>query len=497
MPILESIRLGTDNAFMKLVFGAIVLVFVFWGVGATQGPTSQIVAEVNGQRLTDTEFQREMRYRTRSAGGSLNENEVSDLARQVLQEQIQQKALVLEAQRLNIVVSTTEVARIIKKYDAFKGQDGKFSTELFDRSLKRQGMTRARFEEQIRNERVLNKLFGLVATSVQVTPSQVRQAFDAQRTKIILEATLIPDDALLTYVEVDPTEIDGFFETAEEEVKAAYEAERDTVYTKSAKANISTIVLRTDVDVEGDLDQSATAQTRMEAILQEARDGADFAELAREHSHDLSATNGGALGTMAQKNMDPAIARIVFAPEASTAPYITDIVQTGQGFQIIKVHDIVPEMVTPYDEVKRTIAHKILAKDEVAAFGDKIATDILNAWNSADAPPVDMLDRFGLQVLPVGPMSPAKPELGIYSIGALASTLPGLAQTGLINQVFSQPGQRVLASVKSIDIPSGDDFSAAEPLLRAQLEQTAQGQFIEAYVDNVVERAQVIQYYQP
>ena len=200
---------------------------------------------------------------------------------------------------------------------------------------------------------------------------------------------------------------------------------------------------------------------------------------------------------MAKRTMDPAISRVVFASEAATVPYITDIVQTGQGFQIIKVHELFPEIVTPYDEVKRTIAHKILAKDEVVAFGDKIAADILSAWKSSDAPPAQMLEEYGLQVLPVGPMSPAKPELGIYSIGNLPGTLPGLAEIGLIQQVFSQPGQRVVASVKSLDIPNGDDFAAAEPLLRAQLEQTAQGQFIEAYVSDVVEQAQVVQYYQP
>ena len=47
---------------MKAVFAAIVLEkFVFWGVGGAGGLTNQVIAEVNGERITDTAFQRVMR----------------------------------------------------------------------------------------------------------------------------------------------------------------------------------------------------------------------------------------------------------------------------------------------------------------------------------------------------------------------------------------------------------------------------------------------------
>jgi hypothetical protein len=58
---MENIRAGANNPWMKAVFAAIMLVFVFWGVGGAGGPTNQTIADVNGDRITDTQFQQVMR----------------------------------------------------------------------------------------------------------------------------------------------------------------------------------------------------------------------------------------------------------------------------------------------------------------------------------------------------------------------------------------------------------------------------------------------------
>ena len=89
MATMESIRAGASNPWMKAVFAAIVLVFVFWGVGGAGGPTNQVIAEVNGERITDTAFQRVMRNMSRSQGEAKSDEEQSRMANAVVDELIQ------------------------------------------------------------------------------------------------------------------------------------------------------------------------------------------------------------------------------------------------------------------------------------------------------------------------------------------------------------------------------------------------------------------------
>lgn len=53
--MLEGIRNNTQSIWVKLAFGLIILVFVFWGIGSYQS-ASGVVATVNGVDITEQEF---------------------------------------------------------------------------------------------------------------------------------------------------------------------------------------------------------------------------------------------------------------------------------------------------------------------------------------------------------------------------------------------------------------------------------------------------------
>lgn len=72
-------------------------------------------------------------------------------------------------------------------------------------------------------------------------------------------------------------------------------------------------------------------------LITQLNDGADFAELAREHSTGPSGSNGGDLGWFAKQDMVPEFAEAAFSMkkgDVSNAP-----VQTQFGFHVIKVND--------------------------------------------------------------------------------------------------------------------------------------------------------------
>ena len=57
--MLKWLRRSTRSWFIYLAIGAIVVVFIFWGVGSYKASRSQEAAEVNGTVIPMTEFIRQ------------------------------------------------------------------------------------------------------------------------------------------------------------------------------------------------------------------------------------------------------------------------------------------------------------------------------------------------------------------------------------------------------------------------------------------------------
>ncbi len=100
----------------------------------------------------------------------------------------------------------------------------------------------------------------------------------------------------------------------------------------------------------------AAAREALQQVLARARSGEDFAALAREHSEDFSAENGGDLGYFTRDEMVSAFADTAFAlPEGA----ISDIVRSPFGLHIIKVTDVEPGSQQSLEEVRGEILAKL------------------------------------------------------------------------------------------------------------------------------------------
>ena len=79
-------------------------------------------------------------------------------------------------------------------------------------------------------------------------------------------------------------------------------------------------------------------KTDAQALLDKAKAGEDFAQLAKDNSQDtVSATEGGNLGYFDRNQMVPEFAEAAFTAEVGTV--VPDLVQTEFGYHIIKVED--------------------------------------------------------------------------------------------------------------------------------------------------------------
>lgn len=100
--------------------------------------------------------------------------------------------------------------------------------------------------------------------------------------------------------------------------------------------------------------REAPVQARALDVLRQLRDGADFGELAKEHSEDLgSKRRGGEIDRWSERGS--------FVPPFEAAAYalkpgeISDLVRTRFGYHIIKLHEKREARQQSFDEVKASI----------------------------------------------------------------------------------------------------------------------------------------------
>jgi peptidyl-prolyl cis-trans isomerase D len=487
MAVMENIRAGANNPWMKAVFAAIVLVFVFWGVGGAGGPTNQVIAEVNGDRITDTQFQRLMRNYSRSQGEAKSDEDQSRIAAQAVSELIETLVLQQTATDNNIEVSDDEIARYVLQIDAFRDGDGKFSDKLYKTNLKRMGLTQGRFEGQVRDQLTLTKLSELAWSGVRISDEQVRRLYMQTQTQIALKMVRIPDSMLLDDVVVDEAAIETYVTTNEADIRVRYEADFKRLYKKPQRARLRQIIIKSDGDTD--------PRSRMDTVVAEAKSGADFAQLAKEYSQDLSAAGGGDVGLMAAEQLSPSVAAAVFSTEVGG---ITDVITVSEGLLIAKVEARFEAEVTPFDDVKLDIARAITAEKGVGTAAAAYADKLLAQWTADGAPSVETLAEQSVVALDTPPFPVGNPNFpGLSDSPALIKAISTAAAPGLIGEVFPVPGGRIIAELTLFEKPDEAKFESEKSLVRLGLEAEARKQWLGAWRADLVDQADIVQYWRP
>ena len=114
--MLKWLRRSTRSWFIYLAIGAIVVVFIFWGVGSYKASRSQDAAEVNGVVIPMTEFSRQYndlvkQYQERTGGEVTPEMIKSLRLKEMALSQLVEEALLLQAApRLGLEVTDCRIA---------------------------------------------------------------------------------------------------------------------------------------------------------------------------------------------------------------------------------------------------------------------------------------------------------------------------------------------------------------------------------------------------
>ena len=153
---------------------------------------------------------------------------------------------------------------------------------------------------------------------------------------------------------------------ADEQIKQFYERNKEE-FKHGPQTRASHILIR--VPENASASEHATAKKQAAALLAQLQAGADFAQLARQHSQDsATAARGGDLGYFAKGDMVEAFEASAF----TLAPgQLSAVVSTPYGYDIIKVvdrRDAGYEPVADVQERIRTVLLKTERQKRQAAF---------------------------------------------------------------------------------------------------------------------------------
>jgi peptidyl-prolyl cis-trans isomerase D len=316
---------------------------------------------------------------------------------QILQQMVDERAAVAEADRLGIKVSDEEVRQRIFAMPAFQDNGAFIGDARYQQLLRMQRppMTPSEFEDNVRRGLAVEKLRASITDWLSVPDSELEKEYRRRNDKVKLAVVSFTADNFRSQVSASDAEVASYFDAhkndfkipekrkiryllidvdalrakvtiPESDVEKEYKNNEEQ-YKTPEQVRASHILLKT----EGKDD--AAVKAKAEEILKQAKSGADFAELAKKNSEDeASAKNGGDLDYFGKGRMVPEFDAAVFAMQPGQ---VSDLVKTQYGYHIIKLVDKKPATTRPYAQVRQQL-HDQLAYQRAQAQAADLAQNL-------------------------------------------------------------------------------------------------------------------------
>ena len=385
--MLGTMRKHATSWLIKVACFAIVIVFIFWGGYSYTEKKASRVAVVNGSYIGLREYQSTysnlVEQMRRQFGRQFSSElvETLNLKGQALDRLINRRLILTEAGMLEFDVSREELQNAIVSYPAFQ-TNGQFDSLRYQQILRSNKLTPQDFEANQREDLLINKVEQFITRGTKVLETEMLSFFHHTRDRVNLAYVQIDPQDFKNQVKVDEEAVRDYFDKHRENYRLA--DKRNILYVRFVPQDYLAEVEVTDQEIEEfyQLHQddyrepkkvharhilfriSENAKTaeiqeildRAKKVLDLARKGDNFAELARKYSDDSTASKGGDLGYFKSGDMVKPFADSAFSLKKGE---ISDLVRTRFGVHIIKVEDIKEESVKPLAAVKETVRQSL------------------------------------------------------------------------------------------------------------------------------------------
>jgi peptidyl-prolyl cis-trans isomerase D len=214
-------RKHANSWFVSLIIGAIVVVFVLWGIGTMRSAQFQKVAEVDGTKIYLPEYLRAYQNLVRTyqerLGGDFNEETAKalNLKAQTLNQLVDEVIVKKAAERLGLVVTDAELRHYIQRIPAFSDERG-FNEKRYQQLLARQHLPVSDFEAQERQQLLLQKVVGFITSFAKVSEADLQETYRLEHEAVRVGYLIVAPAAFLKEQQVSPEEIQTFYDKHKE-----------------------------------------------------------------------------------------------------------------------------------------------------------------------------------------------------------------------------------------------------------------------------------------
>ena len=289
-------------------------------------PVPKVVAKVNGVSVTSKILERELfafRIRARQMGKEVKPMDEPTIGRELLKEVVGRELVVQKAKSLGITITEEKVESQIKNIeDQFPSHEG-FLTALAFQHMSIEALKNKIHRTLLEDELMRRE----IAPKVDVNDEETQKYYKDNKSRFTKPVLYRVNHIHLATV------------------KPSGEAEDEA--SKKKAARLTKMI-------------NEEAKEKINSLLRKVKAGGNFAELAKEFSEDeASREQGGYLGDLHPDSTIPEIGKeMLQLKEGETS----GVIQSQFGYHILKLDEIIPSKLIPFEETKTDIMNLLLKK---------------------------------------------------------------------------------------------------------------------------------------
>ena len=370
--MLGAIRRKSKGWVAYLIIGLIVVPFALFGIqDYVSGSSNNSIASVDGEDIDLNLYYQELNSQQRNLQqqlGAQYSQEIDNVLKQsLLDTMINEKLIENFANSLGLVTLDQEVRSIIQSNQAFH-LDGKFSEERYNQILRLNSYTSTAYE---------------IAQSKSLTRDQIKRNLSDSSFLSSVQTNQLNDLASqereVSYIVLTTEKYEDQISISQSGISDYYN-ENKSNFLEGRKVKVDFVELSLDnIDEPEDADEETLQslfddnaelytnperrraqhilvedETIANDLLNQIKEGADFAELAKTNSVDTSSNQqGGDLGLFERDLMGAEFDEAAFSMNVGD---VSDVVSTDYGyFHIIKLTEIQTETAQSFEDVREQL----------------------------------------------------------------------------------------------------------------------------------------------
>ena len=425
--MLDAMRKLTTGWVAKLILGLITIPFALFGIDSylNQAGGNVAVAKVGSDKISVQEYSNAIetvRNRMQSEGQKVDSAmlETPAFKQSVLDGLITRRLVNAEIHRANFKISDRQLSEHILAMPEFQ-DNGKFSEDLYQKTLVQNKLTATKFENSIRGDLVTQQARDGLARLVFVPKSVAALSLQLAHQKRDLSTAEIKMAAFLPQVKVTPEQVKAYYElhkdkfkvpeqvkvefallsaaslvaqmkVTDEEVKAFYD-ENSAKFQGDEQRQASHVLIGFGVGAKEA--EKAAAKDKILGILDQIKKNPKrFEELATKFSQDPgSATKGGDLGSFGRGAMVKPFEDAVFGMKVGQ---VSDVVESEFGYHIIRL-DGISGASSSYESMKPQIKGELSWQKAQAKYAE-LTEEFSNAVYEQSGSLQPAAKKFNLQL---------------------------------------------------------------------------------------------------